>query len=73
MTKCSFTGIKDKKGHKNIDKLRIAGQEVTDQAQIVDIMRNRYMQCTGQGQQIQDNAVLQFLEDMDIVLPTQFK
>jgi hypothetical protein len=70
MTKCSFAGIKDKKGHKNIDKLMIDGQEITDQAQIVDIMRDRYMQCTGQEQQIQDNAVSQFLEDMDIELPT---
>jgi hypothetical protein len=70
MTKCSFAGIKDKKGHKNIDKLMIDGQEITDQAQIEDIMRDRYMQCTGQEQQIQDNAVSQFLEDMDIELPT---
>jgi hypothetical protein len=70
MTKCSFAGIKDKKGHKNIDKLMIDGQEITDQTQIVDIMRNRYMQCTGQEHQVEDNAVSQFLEDMDIVLPT---
>jgi hypothetical protein len=48
MTKCSFAGIKDKKGHKNIDRLVIDGQEITDQAQIVDIMRDRYMHCTGQ-------------------------
>jgi hypothetical protein len=70
MTKCSFIGIKDKKGHKNIDKLLVDGQEITDQAQIVDIMRYRYMQCTGQGQQVADDAVSQFLKDMDITLPT---
>jgi hypothetical protein len=70
MTKCSFIGIQDKKAHKNIDKLMVDGQEIMDQAQIVDIMRDRYMQLTGQATVIQDDAVSQFLNDMDITLPT---
>jgi hypothetical protein len=69
MTKCSFLGIQDKKTHRIIDKLIIEGQEITDQDQIVEIMRDRYMQCTGQDRYIPDEAVKDFLADMDITLP----
>jgi len=70
MTKCSFTGIQDRKKHRIIDKLLVDGQEITDQEQIVAVMRNKYMQCTGQEQTVQDDAVARFLDDMDITLPT---
>jgi hypothetical protein len=53
-----------------MDKLMVDRQEISDQAQIVDIMRDRYMQLTGQATIIQDDAVAQFLADMDITLPT---
>jgi len=69
MTKCSFLGIQDKKTHRIIDKLIVEGQEITDQDQIVEIMRDRYMQCTGQDRYIPDEAVKDFLADMDITLP----
>jgi hypothetical protein len=46
MTKCSFTDIQDKKTHKTIDKLVIEGQDITEQEQIVAIMRDRYVHCT---------------------------
>ncbi len=70
MTKVSFTGLKDKKGHRRIDRLQVDGQDITDQDQIVQIMRDKYMQCTGQEQLVEEHAVQQFLEDMDITLPT---
>jgi hypothetical protein len=70
MTKCSFTGIKNKKAHKMIDRLHSNGQDVTDQEHIVQIMRDKYMQCTGQEQPVADDAVTQFLQDMDVTLPT---
>jgi hypothetical protein len=69
MTKCSFTGIQDKKTHKIIDKLIVDDQEITDQDQIVTFMRNKYMHCTGQDRDISDGAVQDFLNDMDITLP----
>jgi len=69
MTKCSFTGVQEKKAHRLIDKLVIDGQEVTDQDVIVQIMRDRYMACTGQEQLIAEDAVTDFLDDMDIDLP----
>jgi hypothetical protein len=69
MTKCSFVGIQEKKTHRLIDKLVIDGQEITDQDVIVQIMRDRYMACTGQEQPIADAAVNDFLDDMDIELP----
>jgi hypothetical protein len=70
MTKCSFTDIKDKKAHNTIDKLIENGQDIHDQEQIATIMRDRYIQCTGQIHDIPDDAVLKFMEDMDITLPT---
>jgi hypothetical protein len=70
MTICSFIGVQDKKAHKNIDRLMVDGQEITDQAQLVAIMRDRYMQLTGQDTVVQDDAVARFLDDMDITLPT---
>ncbi len=48
MTKVSFTGLQDKKSHRRIDKLQVGEQEITDQDQIVQLMRDKYMQCTGQ-------------------------
>ena len=33
-------------------------------------MRDKYIQCTGQVNDISDDAVLKFTEDMDITLPT---
>jgi len=69
MTKCSFVGIQEKKTHRLIDKLVIDGQEITDQDVIVQVMRDRYMACTGQERLIEDNAVTTFLDDMDITLP----
>jgi hypothetical protein len=70
MTKCSFTDIKDKKAHTTIDKLIENGQTIHDQEQIASIMRDKYIQCTGQVNDISDDAVLKFTEDMDITLPT---
>jgi hypothetical protein len=69
MTKCIFLGIHEKKTHRVIDKLIINGQEITDQDIIVLVMRDSYMECTGQEQIIEDNAVSDFLDDMDITLP----
>jgi hypothetical protein len=69
MTKCSFMGIQDKKTHTVINKLLVNGQEITDQDQIMAIMTDRYMQCTGQERDIPDGAVQDFLEEMDITLP----
>jgi hypothetical protein len=70
MTKCSFIGTKDRKTHRNIDRLLVDGQEITDQDQIVEIMRDRYMQCTGQEQDIGADAVKNFVDDMGITMPT---
>jgi hypothetical protein len=70
MTKCSFTGVHDKEAHKNIDRLLVEGQEITDQSQIVGIMRDKYMQLTGQDKMVQDDAISRFLDNMDITLPT---
>ncbi len=70
MTRVSFTGLQEKKSHRRIDKLQIGEHEITDQDQIVQLMRDKYMQCTGQERIIDDNAVQQFLDETDITLPT---
>jgi hypothetical protein len=62
-------GIQDKKTHTVINKLLVNGQEITDQDQIMAIMTDRYMQCTGQERDTPDGAVQDFLEEMDITLP----
>ncbi len=69
MTKCSFMGIQDKRTHTVINKLIVDGQEITDQDQIVEVMRDKYIQCTGQDRDIPDGAVQDFLDEMDITLP----
>jgi len=70
MTTCSFTDIKDKKAQNTIDKLVINGQDIYEQGQIATIMREKYVQCTGQTHNIAENAVAQFIEDHDVTLPT---
>ena len=69
MTRCSFTNLQARRAHKNISKLNINGREVTDQDEIVQIMRDKYMDCTG-GHHVMDMTVEQFLRDHDIQLPT---
>jgi hypothetical protein len=43
MTKCSFMVIQDKRTHTVINKLIVDGQEITDQDQIVEVMRDKYI------------------------------
>ena len=69
MTKCSFTEIQDKKAHKPIDKLLVDNVEITEQEQIVNVMRDKYVQCTGQSREIAPDAVERFLTEMEVELP----
>jgi hypothetical protein len=62
-------GIQDKKTHTLINKLLVNGQEITDQDQIMEIMTDRYMHCTGQDRDIPDDTVQDFMEEMDITMP----